>query len=172
MIIDQSFFDGIIAAANSEPREEGIPVGGEHEKRPHQVYLLADAEGNALYVGISQDVKRRLNEHRCQKEWWPEVADVHTTEPMPWADALRLEQHEIQTRKPKHNRYRTNGSLAVQAGVREIIAKERAEYRADRARRKAEEQAALKAELEARSPKSPPRDRLDQLMDAALAKSA
>ena len=40
----------------------------------YTVYRLYDAERNLLYVGMTSNLKRRLQHHSSQREWWPDVA--------------------------------------------------------------------------------------------------
>src|SRR5699024_924217 len=108
------------------PRPEGIPVGGAHEKKPHQVYVLKDKAGAVLYVGVTSNLKARVKDHRTRKPWWGDVAETTTSAPMPWVDALNLEEHLIRELSPLHNVRKRNGSLHVNLGIRELVAKERA----------------------------------------------
>lgn len=38
------------------------------------VYILRDAAGAPLYVGQSWNPQRRMEKHRRNKPWWPDVA--------------------------------------------------------------------------------------------------
>ena len=44
----------------------------------HVYQLRSDSE--LLYVGHARRLKIRLDQHRQQKPWWPEVTEVHSEE--------------------------------------------------------------------------------------------
>lgn len=73
------------------------------------VYTAYDAQGDALYVGMSSDVDRRLAAHRSQSlAWWGQVAYVSVSEPMNRAAARRAEREQIAASFPRFNKqYRT-----------------------------------------------------------------
>lgn len=70
---------------------------------PTAVYQLFDHRGNLLYVGITNNVQRRMRQHSKSKEWWGQVnrREVH------WCDsrqsAAYREAAVIKTRRPIHN---------------------------------------------------------------------
>lgn len=47
-----------------------------NERKPHLVYRFYDRRGRLLYVGCTVDPKRRFRDHRCQRPWWSDVAEV------------------------------------------------------------------------------------------------
>lgn len=106
-----------------------------HEDRPHCVYVLRDADGADLYVGITSNLPARVKAHQRTQPWADEIDPAQTvaTDEMPWEKALAAEEATIRERKPKHNKYRRNGSLYVDLGVRHLIAQERAERAARKA---------------------------------------
>lgn len=62
-----------------------------------------------LYVGITDDVDRRLREHST-KVWWPDVRKIDTR-PYPWREsAAKAEAGEIRRLKPKWNTKHNIGS--------------------------------------------------------------
>lgn len=88
--------------------------------RTHYVYRVFDASGTPLYVGCSNDVRRRLGEHRRQSCWWPFAAQfVVDSEPQPDAIAWTAERREIRRLKPvfnlgaNHEHYRYREYLAA-----------------------------------------------------------
>ncbi|MEV8523176.1 GIY-YIG nuclease family protein [Streptomyces sp. NPDC052000] len=67
------------------------------------LYRLRNADGELLYVGISEKPPKRWGQHAADKEWWPEVAGLS----LEWFDsrteALAMEARAIQAEKPRHN---------------------------------------------------------------------
>lgn len=70
---------------------------------PTSVYRLFDAAGRLLYVGMSQDVARRLRQHSTLQAWWPAVARVTTVEYPSRYAARRAERDAIAAENPVHN---------------------------------------------------------------------
>lgn len=66
------------------------------------VYVLSDADGEALYVGITSNVSKRLAAH-MGKDWGDEIRHIEL-HPMP-EDAIPyvFEMSFIDTLKPRHN---------------------------------------------------------------------
>ena len=50
----------------------------ETQDRPHMVYALYDSAGDALYVGMTGDLPRRLAVH-ARKEWWRQVDHLNAS---------------------------------------------------------------------------------------------
>lgn len=73
------------------------PAGG------HAVYMFLNADGEVIYVGFSSNPSGRMDAHRTQSKWWPEVASARLT---PYPDELsarRAERQAIEDLRPKHN---------------------------------------------------------------------
>lgn len=69
------------------------------------VYVLADADDKPLYVGASNDIARRIKQHRDRKpHWWRSVADVWTYPTDTRSEAHDNEQRLIQELRPPFNR--------------------------------------------------------------------
>lgn len=67
------------------------------------LYRYYDAEGQLLYVGISFSAVARASQHRSEKGWWCEVANM-TVEHHPTRAAAELAEREaIKTERPIHN---------------------------------------------------------------------
>jgi predicted GIY-YIG superfamily endonuclease len=67
------------------------------------VYRLFDAEDRLLYVGCSDCVECRLDQHRLSKRWFGDIAR-HTVDEFPTRrEALAAERVAIQTETPLHN---------------------------------------------------------------------
>ena len=68
----------------------------------HVYQFRSDTE--LLYVGHTRQLKKRLNQHKNGKPWWPEVTDV-VTEEFATEDAARQREKEVwATERPKYNR--------------------------------------------------------------------
>lgn len=70
---------------------------------PTFVYRLFDDEGVLLYVGVSQDVQRRLRQHAAVQPWWPQVHHYSTIKYQTRREAQRAEGSAIRDEKPQHN---------------------------------------------------------------------
>lgn len=67
------------------------------------LYRHYDADGQLLYVGITNDPKRRLYEHKCRAIWSDQIANV-TVKWMPSRpDAEEAERQAIATESPVFN---------------------------------------------------------------------
>jgi predicted GIY-YIG superfamily endonuclease len=67
------------------------------------LYRIHDAAGNLLYVGSSQVVLKRLQQHALQRGWWHEVASIeieHFATPEALIEAERV---AISEERPLHN---------------------------------------------------------------------
>ncbi|MCX4885899.1 GIY-YIG nuclease family protein [Streptomyces sp. NBC_00847] len=78
-------------------------MSGWIDQGPTALYRLYDIHGVLLYVGITNNPKRRWYTHSTRKAWWLEVA--HKT--VQWADsrdeADRLEREAIKSEMPLYN---------------------------------------------------------------------
>jgi hypothetical protein len=65
------------------------------------VYRLFDGDGQLLYVGSTNNPRRRWQALRSSKEWWPEV----TRREVEWhsGDVWRIEARVIQQEHPLYN---------------------------------------------------------------------
>lgn len=94
------------------------------------LYRLYDADGALLYVGISNNPKRRFSGHRSDKPWWPEV-DRHTVD---WFDnmwfASVAERTAITTEAPRYNIRGTAAFRAQQSATARAISPEKRRARA------------------------------------------
>lgn len=43
---------------------------------PHILYRLYDKAGELLYIGITNNIQNRLEQHAQTKRWWPDVAEI------------------------------------------------------------------------------------------------
>lgn len=77
------------------------------------VYKLWDRHSQVLYVGMSQDVYKRIRTHAHTFPYW---SDVHTVEVYvyDWATAAKAEQWFIRVDRPLHNGSRPGASYEVE----------------------------------------------------------
>lgn len=70
------------------------------------VYHCMCSHGAVVYVGIANDVGRRLGQHRASKDWWPDVESVIADRYPTRRQALAVEGHCIKhgNRTHMHNR--------------------------------------------------------------------
>lgn len=69
----------------------------------HALYRFYDIDGRLLYIGISLNPGSRWKQHRDDKPWWHDVAQV-TVERLPSRQvALAAEQAAIVAERPRYN---------------------------------------------------------------------
>lgn len=66
------------------------------------LYQFRDADGCLLYVGISGDGLRRIQQHAA-KSWWPQVATISISHYADRGSALQVEARTIRALSPKFN---------------------------------------------------------------------
>lgn len=71
--------------------------------RPQWLYRLFDSEGRLLYVGVTDDVWRRVGEHERTQEWGDDIVRVKRQRYPGRAAALAAERRAIHIEKPVHN---------------------------------------------------------------------
>lgn len=69
----------------------------------HYVYRCFDADGSALYVGCTLDVRRRMAQHRRNKPWADLVDHVEVTTHAGRRAGFAVERDEIKRLAPIHN---------------------------------------------------------------------
>ena len=71
---------------------------------PHQVYKLFNHNDEILYIGISNNPLRRVNNHSETKQWAKDVRRIEISEWFPnRKEAARRAQKLIGTLSPIHN---------------------------------------------------------------------
>jgi hypothetical protein len=84
------------------------PLGEKEKSRwggeATHVYHFYDRQGNLLYVGITNDLKRRWAQHAEEKPWWHLVARKESVKYPTREEAERVEAHQIRTLRPQFNR--------------------------------------------------------------------
>ena len=83
---------------------------------PHDVYTIKNADGQALYVGLSVNTVRRLLQHR-QKPWYSQAGCVEVETFKDWAEAKQAEGLRIRELDPPHNNQREAWSAAQGAAT-------------------------------------------------------
>jgi predicted GIY-YIG superfamily endonuclease len=68
------------------------------------LYRLYDAAGVLLYIGITDDLRARMDQHSRDKDWWPEVARRTVAWYREREDADRAETLAVAAEKPIHNK--------------------------------------------------------------------
>lgn len=69
----------------------------------HVLYRMFDSEGVLLYVGISNGVTRRINQHIQTKAWFASVALTTFEHYATREDAILYEKVAIRTERPAYN---------------------------------------------------------------------
>lgn len=67
------------------------------------VYLMQDADGRVLYVGVTGNPVERWRRHAQRKPWWSQVARIEFETLLRNSDALALERELIRALAPLHN---------------------------------------------------------------------
>ncbi|GAA3267840.1 GIY-YIG nuclease family protein [Streptomyces lavendulae] len=67
------------------------------------LYRLFDSTDRLLYVGITDNPRKRFGEHAATKEWWPSVAERQVEWHATRLDAEASEREAIQRERPKWN---------------------------------------------------------------------
>jgi predicted GIY-YIG superfamily endonuclease len=71
---------------------------------PHFLYIFFNVDGVAQYVGVTNCLKRRIEEHRKTSEWCkPWFREMYFLMPTRRA-ALSAEKHAIEIMRPKYNK--------------------------------------------------------------------
>ena len=78
---------------------------------PVFVYELADASGAVLYVGCTDNLGRRLLNHKT-REWWPDVNSINATRYETRVEGLFWESVGIAHHQPRHNVAGTDRQVA------------------------------------------------------------
>lgn len=73
------------------------------ENREHFVYRLFDADDQLLYVGLTYDLKKRLQQHRRKAKWWHSAAHGTAVLYPGLFAARRAETIALQTEGPAFN---------------------------------------------------------------------
>lgn len=88
---------------------------------PCFVYQFYDASEILLYVGITNDPKRRLYQHARDKDWFGGIAVVKLTSCKDETEAMASESFLIKALRPLHN-IRQNGGHFLEVRAAELAA--------------------------------------------------
>jgi predicted GIY-YIG superfamily endonuclease len=69
----------------------------------HVLYRLYDAEGDLLYIGITNNLNDRFCEHSATQPWWEAVTSAAVEFRCSRDDAVAAERTAIKTERPRHN---------------------------------------------------------------------
>jgi hypothetical protein len=75
------------------------------------LYRMFDTDGALLYIGISGALGTRMDLHRTDKPWWPDVDHIIATMIGHEHVALDLERAAIRAEMPRHNRRSKPGAI-------------------------------------------------------------
>lgn len=67
------------------------------------LYRFYSADGELLYIGITNDAWRRFSQHRADKTWWPEVATICQQTLATREELSTAESRAIQSEHPRYN---------------------------------------------------------------------
>lgn len=82
---------------------------------PHALYRFYDASGVLLYVGITADPGARFKQHRNDKEWWTEVANIRIEKLPTRIAVLEAERTAIREERPLWNVTHNEALTAVRS---------------------------------------------------------
>jgi predicted GIY-YIG superfamily endonuclease len=66
------------------------------------VYRFYDSAGTLLYVGLTMNLRGRLDKHH-RRPWWPQVASMETVDYPDRESAKSAERYAIHHENPVHN---------------------------------------------------------------------
>ena len=89
--------------ATRDEAERLAPLGSAVRGIPY-VYVLSDADGRAVYIGSTRDLRRRMREHQRRSPWWGDVSRIRAFPYSTLDEALRDEAALIDLAAPRHNR--------------------------------------------------------------------
>lgn len=69
----------------------------------HVVYIAYDADGEALYIGRTKNLRARLNAHSSSSEWYGQMQVAEWVPCASATDARRTEREYIETFQPPYN---------------------------------------------------------------------
>jgi len=92
-----------LASAQAEMRRVDALIGAPDGVSGAVVYELFDADENLLYVGVSENLRRRLVGHRSTSPWFPRVTRARVRR-FPTRAEAEAEEHRLHTTTPTpHN---------------------------------------------------------------------
>ena len=87
-----------------EPAQASGPVQvGRGDVKTHTLYRFYDAAGRLLYVGITANPITRFKQHRREKPWWLDVAEIKMQQFASRPDLENAERQAIRDERPLWN---------------------------------------------------------------------
>lgn len=72
----------------------------------YQVYVLADEQGEVIYVGMTSNLRQRVYDHWKKQPWGREIAYIEVVDVVQGSySGLIAEKRVIQSLRPKYNKY-------------------------------------------------------------------
>lgn len=68
------------------------------------LYQLYNKNKQIIYIGITKNINRRLNDHNRKKPWASEINYIEVTEFISESEAMIYETYQISNLKPKYNK--------------------------------------------------------------------
>lgn len=108
-VMHERFTGGAALEACSRPWSLGGPSHDPllHSENPadwrYAVYEVFDQEGQPVYIGRSENLNRRLKNHRRLAPWWPEAASLTVTYLPCLAQGFVYEEIRIKAVRPRWN---------------------------------------------------------------------
>jgi predicted GIY-YIG superfamily endonuclease len=69
----------------------------------HTLYRFYDVDGRLLYIGRTMNPSARFKQHKADKDWWPEVAEIKMRQFESSHDLDIAERLAIRQESPAHN---------------------------------------------------------------------
>lgn len=79
-------------------------MSSDMSERLHALYRFFDASGDLLYIGITLNPAGRWKQHREDKPWWEEVADITIETHPDRPSVLEAERKAIIAEHPRYNK--------------------------------------------------------------------
>lgn len=77
---------------------------------PHALYRFYGAGGTLLYIGITNEIPRRLKQHNKDKPWWLGVSRIDVEHYPTRHAVLEAERRAIMAEKPLYNQVHNQGA--------------------------------------------------------------
>lgn len=80
------------------------------------VYRAFSKDNELLYIGVTQDLKNRIINHKSSKKWWIEVDRIDEESFDNKVSAMKAEVDAIRLEKPKYNKLVLQDSSKIGIG--------------------------------------------------------
>jgi predicted GIY-YIG superfamily endonuclease len=85
--------------------------------KPQVLYRMFDADGNLLYVGLTNNPRSRFSDHCKTKSWFDQVSNIKVQTFQSRRDLLDAERTAIETEVPLHNVTHNEVRAEIRFGV-------------------------------------------------------